>query len=54
MKIKKSKLTLDGVVKLNSYKIIDEAVERAILAGVRRSKKHIDNPTDDHVAQEVH
>lgn len=54
MKPENSKLVLGDTVKLNAYKIIDEAIERAVLAGLRRSKKHTDNPSEDHVAQEVH
>jgi len=54
MKKKKQKLILNDVVRLNSYRIIDEVVERAVLVGIRRSKKHVDNPSEEYLAQEIH
>ncbi len=55
MKTKKEvKLPIGAMVKLNAYKIIDDAIERAILCGIQRAHKHVEHPSEDDLAQEIH
>ena len=41
-------------MKLNSYKIVDDAIEKAIDYGYRRAFKYNDNPTEEHVKEQIH
>lgn len=41
-------------IKLKAYKIISNAVEIGISAGLNRAKKHTDEPTEDHIIESVH
>jgi hypothetical protein len=50
----KSTMPIKALVKLNTYKIIDDVVERAVLGGIRRAHKHVERPSEEHLAQEVH
>lgn len=41
-------------MKLNTYKIIDEAIEQAIDYGYMRAHKHIKKPGEDTIKIEIH
>lgn len=50
----KSTMPIKTSVKLNAYKIIDSAVEKAVECGIRRAHKHVERPSEEHLAQEIH
>ena len=50
---KQNELELKASVKINAYRIIDDAVERAVTYGYRRAHKHADRPTEQHIVQEI-
>jgi hypothetical protein len=47
-------VNVSAVVKINAYRIIDDAVEKAIAYGYKRAYKHSDAPTEQHLLQEIH
>ena len=47
-------MKIQNSIKLNSYAIISEAVERGISAGYRHSYKHIDTPDEDMVKEHIY
>jgi len=49
-----NKLQATVKVRINVYKIIDEAVENAILYGYSRAHKHVEQPSRDHLVEEIH
>ena len=49
-KKKKAKAT----VKLNAYRIISEAVTSGIAYGWNRAHKHVDNPDEHHIKEQMH
>ena len=51
---KPNELELKASIKINAYRIIDDAVERAITYGYRRAHKHTDRPSEQLIVQEVH
>lgn len=40
-------------LKLNTYFIIEEAVEKGIAYGMNRAHKHTDTPSKEHIVQEI-
>jgi len=47
-------MRLQTQVKINAYKVIDDAVDRAIRYGYNRAHKHVENPTEDLMIEEIH
>jgi len=47
-------LSVGATVKINVYRIIDDAVESAIRYGYSRAFKHTDSPTKDQIMNEIH
>ena len=45
--------SITGTVRINAYRVIEDAVERGAAYGVRRARKHDDQPPDWHVASTV-
>ena len=41
-------------LKLNSYKIISDAIENGIRYGYRRAYKHVENPSEDTIIEQIH
>ena len=41
-------------VRLDAYKIIDDVVERAVRLGYHRAHKHVDEPGEQHMINEIH
>jgi hypothetical protein len=39
--------------KIKKYNVIQEALERGIAWGLRRSKKHIENPSDEYITEQI-
>lgn len=39
--------------KIKKYKVIQEALERGIVWGLKRAKKHIENPSDEYIAEQI-
>lgn len=54
MKQKEPKLDIDFTVRLNAYRIIEDAVERGVRYGIHRAHKHVENPGEEHLIQEIH
>lgn len=50
---KKNKVGIDLPLRFNAYAIISRAVADGVAYGVRRSRKHTDTPTEDHISTEV-
>ena len=40
-------------LKIKKYNVIQEAIERGILWGLKRAKKHLDNPTDEYTTEQI-
>lgn len=40
-------------MKLNSYKIVNDAIESGIEFGLQRSRKHTSKPSDDKIVEEI-
>jgi len=47
-------MRLQTQVKINAYKVIDDVVDRAIRYGYNRAHKHVENPTEDLMIEEIH
>lgn len=47
-------MKIDAVVRLNTYKIISDAIENGIKYGYRRAHKHIENPSEDTIIEQIH
>jgi hypothetical protein len=47
-------LRLDSTVRLNTYKIVSDAIENGIKYGYRRAHKHIENPSEDTIIEQIH
>ena len=47
-------MQLQTFVKINAYKVIDDVVDRAVRYGYTRAHKHVDNPTEDKIIEEIH
>jgi hypothetical protein len=47
-------MKLQASVKINAYRVIDDAVDRAVGYGYRRARKYSENPSEDHFIQEIH
>lgn len=47
-------MQLQTHVRINAYKVIDDAIDRAIRYGYHRAHKHQDNPSEDRMIEEVH
>lgn len=41
-------------VKINVYKVLDDAIDKAIRYGYHRSHKHTSNPSEELVIEEIH
>lgn len=41
-------------IRLNSYRIISDAVESGILIGWNHAHKHVESPAKDHLLNEIH
>jgi hypothetical protein len=39
--------------KIKKYKVIQEALERGIVWGLKRAKKHIENPSDEYITEQI-
>lgn len=39
--------------KIKKYNVIQEAIERGILWGLKRAKKHLNNPTDEYIVEQI-
>ena len=39
--------------KIKKYNVIQEALERGILWGLKRAKKHLNNPTDEYIVEQI-
>jgi len=48
-----SEIKIEGIIKVKTYTIIEEAVERGIRYGYKRAYKHTDNPTEEQMIQEI-
>jgi len=46
-------IKISAHVRLNAYKIIDDVVERAVRYGYNRAHKHADDPSEEHMIEEV-
>ena len=42
-----------GAIRVNAYRIVNDAVERGAVRGVRRAFKHTPTPGQEQIAQEV-
>lgn len=40
-------------LKVNTYEILDRAIENGINCGYRRAHKHTDSPTEDQLKEEI-
>jgi len=49
-----NKLDINAAVRLNAYRIIEDAVERGVRYGIHRAHKHTENPSEEHLIQEIH
>ena len=47
-------LRLDSTVRLNTYKIVSDAIENGIKYGYRRAHKHTENPSEDTIIEQIH
>ena len=47
-------MKVKNTIKLNSYAIISEAIERGISAGYRHSHKHTNTPDEDTVKEHIY
>ena len=47
-------LRLDPTVRLNTYKIVSDAIENGIKYGYRRAHKHTENPSEDTIIEQIH
>lgn len=47
-------MRLQANVKINAYRVIDDAIDRAVRYGYNRAHKHADNPSEDLTIQEIH
>lgn len=43
-----------GNIRFNAYAIIERAIDEGITAGWRRAHKHLDNPSEETIASEIH
>jgi hypothetical protein len=48
-----SKIGIETPIKINSYTVIQRAVEEGVAYGVRRAYKHTDDPTQEQISTEV-
>ena len=39
--------------KIKKYNVIQEALERGISWGLKRAKKHLDNPSDEYIKEQI-
>lgn len=51
---KNKKVALVSSVKIDAYKIIDDAVESSVRYGFDRAHKHTDKPDKEHIIEEIH
>ena len=47
-------LGVRGLVKVDVYKVIQDAVERGVRYGYSRAHKHVEHPGEEHLCQEVY
>jgi hypothetical protein len=47
-------MQLHAQVRINAYRIIDDAIDRAVRCGYIRAHKYVDNPTEDTMVAEIH
>jgi len=47
-------MRLQANVKINAYRVIDDAIDRAVRYGYNRAHKYADNPSEDLTIQEIH
>lgn len=47
------KKSVEGVLRVRTYEILQRAVEEGFHRGWRQAHKHIDDPTDDHIEDQV-
>lgn len=47
-------MQVNSRVKINAYKVIDDAIDRAIRYGYNRAHKHVDRPSEDQMIDEIH
>lgn len=48
------KVQTSSRVRIDTYKIIDDAVESGVRYGFSRAHKHTDSPSKEHVIEEIH
>jgi hypothetical protein len=46
-------MRLNSNIKINAYKVIDDAVDRAIRYGYQRAHKHNDDPSENQIIEEI-
>lgn len=49
-----TQIHLECNMKINVYKIIDDAIENAVKRGYVRAHKHVDSPSESLMIQEIH
>jgi len=54
MSMKRKLIKSAARIRLDTYKIIDSTIENAIRYGYVRAHKHIENPSENHMIQEIH
>ena len=50
----KNKILVDNKIRIDAYKIINEVIECAVRYGYNRAHKHVDNPSEERMIQEIH
>jgi len=48
------KAQLAARVRIDAYKIIDDAVESGVRYGFSRAHKHVEVPSKEHIIEEIH
>lgn len=48
-----AKIVVNSHVKINTYTVIERAVEDGVGYGVMRAYKHTDKPTEEHLKTEI-
>ena len=47
------KTKISGTVRVNVYRIMDDAVESGVRLGYRRAHKHVDRPAEEQICDEI-
>jgi len=48
-----AEIKIEGILKVKTYTVIEEAIEQGIRYGYKRAYKHTDNPTEEYIVQEI-